>query len=156
MSQRHDSTGSTRQEGDISSAFVSLSGDNGETPPLPSRYADLKRRLIEGREPEIKRSWDRLLCKLREEVKTVRTHASSVIPSIEFRDIENPSTSFQEELRKRGVAVIRGVVPEDEARSYKEDIEEYVRVNPFTKGTQPVTFRNENREMRSEQPADNK
>jgi hypothetical protein len=32
------------------------------------------------------------------------------------------------------VAVIRGVIPEDEARSYKFEIEEYARQNPQTRG----------------------
>jgi hypothetical protein len=40
-----------------------------------------------------------------------------------------------EEIRKRGVVVVKGVVPEVEARAYKGEVEEYVRKNPWTKGT---------------------
>lgn len=123
-----------QKEGDISSVFVSLSGGNEPAPPLPQRYADLKRRLLAGREDEIKRGWDRLLHKLKDEVRTVKERGSSIIPSIEFKDIKNAPASFREELQRRGIAVIRGVVPEAEARSYKEEIEAYVRANPSTKG----------------------
>lgn len=123
-----------RKEGDISSVFVSLSGVKQEA--LPERFADQKRRLIAGNEKQVKDSWDRLLRNLREEVRTIRELGSNVIPSIDFKDIKNAPESFQQELRKRGVAVVRGVVPEAEARSYKESIEDYVRANPHTRGKQ--------------------
>ena len=121
-----------RKEGDISSVFVSLSGVKQEA--LPERFTDQKRRLIAGREKEVKESWDRLLQNLRDEVRTIGQLGSNVVPSIDFKDIKNAPKTFQQELRKRGVAVVRGVVPEDEARSYKESIEDYVRANPHTKG----------------------
>ncbi|KAJ5107798.1 DUF1479-domain-containing protein [Penicillium angulare] len=124
-----------RKEGDISSVFVSLSGVKQEA--LPERFADQKRRLIAGNETKVKESWDRLLRNLREEVQTISERGSSVIPSIDFKDIKNAPKSFQQELRKRGVAVVRGVVPEDEARSYKESIEDYVKANPHTKAFPP-------------------
>jgi hypothetical protein len=91
--------------------------------------------LIAGREDQVKRSWDRLLCKLRDEVNIIVQQGSSVIPSIEFEDIGAAPRSFQDALLKRGVAVIRGVIPEGEARAYKEEIEAYVRENPQTKGS---------------------
>jgi hypothetical protein len=74
-----------RKQGDISSVFVSLSGKGEAT--LSQRFADQKRRLIAGREDRVKRSWDRLLCKLRDEVRSIEQEGSSVIPSIDFQDI---------------------------------------------------------------------
>lgn len=121
-----------RKEGDISSVFVSLSGK--EQSPLPQGFARQKKRLIAGREDQVKKSWDRLLYGLREEVRTIERRGSDIIPSIDFQDILAAPRSFQDELRKRGVAIIRGVIPEVEARTYKEDIEKYVRENPQTKG----------------------
>lgn len=116
------STQMPRTEGDISSVFISLSGKDKTS--LPSRFADQKRRLIAGREDQVKRSWDRLLCKLRSEVCTIEKRGSDIIPSIEFKDIQAAPLSFQDELKKRGVSIIRGVIPEAEARAYKEEIEE--------------------------------
>ncbi|GLA53892.1 hypothetical protein AnigIFM63604_011196 [Aspergillus niger] len=121
-----------RKEGDISSVFVSLSGAKEKA--LPPRFADQKKRLIAGREEAVKKSWDRLLHRLREEVRTIERMGSDVVPTIDFKDIKTASKDFRRELRKRGVAVVRGVIPEAEARRYKEEIEEYVRANPQTRG----------------------
>ncbi|KAJ6093520.1 hypothetical protein N7486_008809 [Penicillium sp. IBT 16267x] len=129
-------TQTPRKEGDISSVFVSLSGD-GKAAPLAERFADQKKKLIAGRGDQLKRSWDRLLCKLRDEVETIEHRGSDIIPSINFRDIHAAPRSFHDELRKRGVAIIRGVVPEAEARGYKEEIEAYARANPATKAFPP-------------------
>lgn len=130
--QMTTSAQTSRKEGDISSVFVSLSGK--EQTPLPQRFADQKKRLIAGREDQVKKSWDKLLYGLREEVRTIEQRGSDIIPSIDFSDIQAAPRSFQDELRKRGAAIIRGVIPEAETRAYKEDIEAYVWENPQTKG----------------------
>lgn len=61
-----------------------------------------------------------------------------MIPEIEFRDIRNgdaaAATRFREEVRKRGVAVVRNVVEDKEALKWKEDIRSYIKANPSTKG----------------------
>ena len=58
----------------------------------------------------------------------------NVIPQIDFKDINYAPETFQKELKKRGVAVIRNVVDEAEALKYKKDIQEYIAANPQTKG----------------------
>lgn len=126
----------TRKEGDISSVFVSLSGVTPE--PLPQPFADIKRQLIKGNEDTITASWKRLLTQLSSEISIVKQNGPSIIPSISFRDLSNPSSDFLKEVRNRGVAVIRSVVPEAEARSYKTEVEEYVKANPSTKGLPPL------------------
>ena len=119
-------------EGDISAAFVSLSGAQAE--PLPSRFADLKRRLVRGYETQLTASWDRLLRELQHEIQNLKIHGSNVIPEIHFEDIDTHPASFEQAVHKRGVAVIRGVVLETEARKYKDEVERYVKDNPSTKG----------------------
>lgn len=123
---------STKQEGDISAVFASLSGKGGE--PLPERYAELKKRLAHGYEKQLTESWKRLLKRLAKENQLIAKRGSTIIPEISFQDIETPSKDFEEEVRLRGVAVIRGVVRAEEARSYKSEVEEYVTANPWTKG----------------------
>ncbi|KAL4971299.1 DUF1479-domain-containing protein [Aspergillus desertorum] len=123
------------KEGNISSVFVSLSGAAKEA--LPERFADQKKRLIHGNEEAVKKSWDRLLAQLRDEVTTIAQHGPRIIPSINFRDIDDAPAEFHSELRKRGVAVVRGVIPEAEARGYKEEVEAYVRANPQTRAFPP-------------------
>jgi hypothetical protein len=133
---RTATTQAQKRAGDISDAFASLSGQDFK--PLTPEYADLKGRLIRGRENEVRESWERLLQELREEIPLIAELGSKVIPEIDFRDIDNAPETFNSELRKRGVAVIRGVVPEDEALRWKEDLREYIRKNPQTKGRVPT------------------
>ena len=122
----------SKKEGDISSVFASLSGK--PLVPLPPRFADLKRKLIQGREQEISQSWERLLKALEKQVKQVEKLQSAIIPSIQYNELQDKFLGFQKDLRERGVGVIRGVIPEDEARAYKNDLEEYIKANPSTKG----------------------
>ena len=130
--RRPATTQAQRRPGDISDAFASLSGQDFK--PLTPEYADLKGRLIKGHENEVRESWERLLQELREEIPHIVELGSKVIPEIDFKDIGNAPETFSSELRKRGVAVVRGVVPEDEALQWKEDLREYIRKNPQTKG----------------------
>ena len=123
-----------KPSGDISSVFPSLSGI--PSAPLPSRFADLKARLIHGHEDGVRESWIRLLSELRQETETIRAMGSEVVPEIAFADLEDVGkrATFKENLQKRGVAVIRGVVGENEALAWKEMVKSYVRYNPSTKG----------------------
>ena len=111
---------------------MSLSGQKFE--PLTPEYADLKGRLIKGYESQVRESWERLLRDLREEIPLIVELGSKVIPQIDFKDLDNAPETFSNELRKRGVAVVRNVVPEKEALQWKEDLREYIRQNPQTKG----------------------
>ncbi|EFQ36267.1 hypothetical protein CGRA01v4_14991 [Colletotrichum graminicola] len=124
-----------KREGDISSVFVSLSGT--ERAPLPDRFRALKRDLVAGHEAAVAQSWGRLLRALREENEVVRAAGPAAIPSVEFRDLKAGVAALRDEIRKRGALVIRGVVDEAEARSYKDEIEAYVRRNPSTKAFPP-------------------
>jgi effector-binding domain-containing protein len=96
--------------------------------------------LIQGNEGAVAASWKRLLEQLAVENETVKQRGPDIIPQIQFKDLQNPSQEFIADIKKRGVAVIRGVVPENEARGYKNEVEEYVKLNPWTKGTFLSTF----------------
>jgi hypothetical protein len=125
-------TQAQKRAGDISDAFVSLSGQKFE--PLTPEYADLKGRLIKGHESEVRESWERLLQHLRKEIPLIVESGSKVIPEIDFKNLDTASETFSSELRKRGVAVIREVVSEAEALQWKAELKEYIRQNPQTKG----------------------
>ena len=124
----------SKPAGDISSVFPSLSG--AVSAPLPPRFADLKRQLIHGHEDQLRDSWQRLLAKLREETEVIKALGSRVVPELSFRDLDNVEkrTTFRDKLRNRGVAVIRGVVAEQEALDWKELTKRYIQNNPTTKG----------------------
>lgn len=123
---------STKREGDISDSFASLSRLENE--PLPDQFRVLKASLVQGHEEAIKASWDRLLERLKVENDIVAEQGSKVIPEIRFDHLDEDLRNNREEIKKRGAAVIRGVVPEDEARGYKFELEDYIRKNPQTKG----------------------
>lgn len=129
---RTAATQAQKRAGDISDAFASLSGQ--EFKPLTPKYADLKSRLIKGYENEVRESWERLLHDLREEIPLIVELGSKVIPEIKFKDIDNAPETFNKEFRKRGVAVVRNVVSEQEALQWKGDLREYIQKNPQTKG----------------------
>jgi hypothetical protein len=132
QSLRAASTKSQKRAGDISDAFVSLSGQNFT--PLPPRYAELKGRLISGHEDALRDSWERLLVGLKKQVPVIAALGSSVIPEIEFNDLQSPSKNFTSSYRSTGVAVVRNVLPEREALGLKADLREYIKQNPHTKG----------------------
>ncbi|KAG7294037.1 hypothetical protein NEMBOFW57_004099 [Staphylotrichum longicolle] len=117
-----------KAEGDISDTFASLSGRKPQ--PLPDRFRELKLRLAAGREDAIIASWNRLLDTLRKENDLIARAGPSIIPEVRFSHLHDDLAALKPEIKKRGVAVIRGVIPEDEARSYKFSTEEYIRQNP--------------------------
>ncbi|KAH6615824.1 hypothetical protein B0J18DRAFT_372814 [Chaetomium sp. MPI-SDFR-AT-0129] len=121
-----------KAEGDISDSFASLSGRPAE--PLPDRFRELKLRLVQGHEDAVVASWKRLLAVLRKENDLVARMGPAIIPEVRFSHFDEDLKRAKADIEKRGVAVIRGVIPEDEARAYKFEIEEYVRQNPQTRG----------------------
>jgi hypothetical protein len=125
-----------KREGDISDSFASLSGKQAE--PLPDRFRLLKLQLVSGNEEAVVASWKRLLLALRRGNKLVARRGSGVIPEVDFANIHDDLKRKAADIKKRGVAVVRRVIPEDEARAYKFEIEEYVRRNPQTRGEYPL------------------
>lgn len=125
-------SGASKREGDISDAFAAFSGK--ELEPLPDRYRLRKLQLVDGHEDSIIAGWQRLLKVLQRENQIVAQKGSSVVPEVQFSSLDADIAQNQEEIKRRGVAIIRGVIPEDEARSYKFEIEDYVRKNPQTRG----------------------
>lgn len=125
----------SKREGDISDAFASLSGMQFDK--LDSRFAGIKQSLVAGHEEALHASWNRLLASLREEITLIREQKSKVIPEIDFKDIDAASPEFRAEHKKRGVAVIRNVVPEQQVLDLKQELREYIASNPHTKAFPP-------------------
>ncbi|KAM0276061.1 hypothetical protein ACHAQH_007147 [Verticillium albo-atrum] len=99
--------------------------------PLPSRFAGVKRRLIAGHEAAVEASWRRLLVALAKEIDEVQRRGAELIPTIHFNDINDPVRvdAFAHRLKRYGVAVIRGVVPEQEAKEWVQETREYLDTN---------------------------
>lgn len=133
---RSDAGDAGKQEGDISNAFASLSGQDWK--PLEPRFAELKKRLVRGHEDVLQASWQRLLQALSHEIPTIQSLGSAVIPEVDFTKIEKCPTEFSASLKHRGVAVIRNVLPRDQALALKSDLISYLAANPSTKAFPPT------------------
>lgn len=102
----------------------------GSTPvPLPSRFRHVKKRLISGREEELKASWVRLLDELKREIRHIEDNGSGLIPSIDFADIEDAAKvePFNASLKRYGIGVVKGVVPSADASAWVEETKDYLR-----------------------------
>ena len=120
--------------GDISSVFPSLSGST--IAPLPPRFADIKLQIVQRNAAQLQESWTRLLSALEKEKQAIKAEGSKVVPEIRFNELNDMGqrTAFRDRLRKRGVAVVRGVVSEQEALGWKELLERYIASNPQVRG----------------------
>ncbi|KAI0380194.1 DUF1479-domain-containing protein [Hypomontagnella monticulosa] len=114
--------------------FLSLS--DPDPIPLSDRFAKIKRNLIACNEKAVADSFYRLLGHLRKEADRIAAAGSDIIPTINYLDIHDPSkvAVFRDALKKRGVGIIRRVVPPNVALSWKEETQEYLRHNPPVKG----------------------
>jgi hypothetical protein len=122
----------TKREANIGDTFASLAGK--EDVPLPDRFRQLKLSLTAGKEAEIIASWRRLLRALKADNDITAAQGTNLIPVVQYDRLEEDLRRLKEGIRRCGAAVIRGVIPQDEARAYKDDIENYIRKNPRTRG----------------------
>ncbi|KAI0874897.1 DUF1479-domain-containing protein [Hypoxylon argillaceum] len=110
--------------------------DPSEPIPLSSRFAKLKRNMIACREKDVAESFYRLLRALRREADDIAARGSDIIPTIDYFDIHDgeKASVFREALRRRGVAVIKRVVPLTVAQTWKEETLEYIADSPHARG----------------------
>ncbi|KIW10317.1 hypothetical protein PV08_11279 [Exophiala spinifera] len=129
VAQRAAASTLTKEAGDISSVFPSLSGKKPD--PLPSRFSELKKSLIQGNEEALAASWQRLLVSLRREIQEIKSEGSNIIPSIEYKDLAAGTVPRAEidAVRHRGTAVIRNVLPRDQALALKQQAQDYIAAN---------------------------
>ncbi|KAJ4418541.1 hypothetical protein N0V82_005521 [Gnomoniopsis sp. IMI 355080] len=99
--------------------------------PLPTRFANIKRRLIQGREAAIEASWKRLLVALKAEIDHIQKHGTDLIPTINFSDIDDPAkvAPFERDLKRYGVALVRGVVSQTQTETWISQTREYITRN---------------------------
>ncbi|TPX08385.1 uncharacterized protein E0L32_010115 [Thyridium curvatum] len=112
--------------------------DECEPIPLPERFAQIKKK-VSGHEGDLVQSWHRLLHALRQEIDEIASRGSECIPTMGFRDRNDLAIvkSFSQDLRRRGIAVIRGVLSPEDARSLDQETHEYLAANPQSTGLPP-------------------
>lgn len=53
-----------------------------------------------------------------------------IVPQVDFTELDTLSASARDNIRRRGVVVIRNVVPDEEATGWRNDLKKYVKENP--------------------------
>lgn len=127
-----------KKEGTIASVFATLSGGTLED-ALPDRFAELKRSIVtsSSHAEHLQRSWRSVLSSLSARVDETIRLGGQCIPEIDF-----PSDSAKvgpvnewtdaatfNAIKDRGVAVIRNVIPREQALQWKQDIRAYASRN---------------------------
>ncbi|KAG8904372.1 hypothetical protein FRC01_008753 [Tulasnella sp. 417] len=125
-----------KAEGDISTIFASLSGATHDA--LPQRFADLKK-AIAGTSPEshqkLTESWVDLLAALQLGLQEIQLKGPSIVPEVSFKELteSGEGANWTKEVAKRGVVVVRDVVPDEEALAWKQQVRDYIEANPQDK-----------------------
>jgi Protein of unknown function (DUF1479) len=123
-----------KEEGDISSAFASLSRDKAQE--LPPRFAQLKRDIIGAHGDAILASWKRLIPVVEAKVRQANEQGPSIFPEVEFEDVKNNNVDavMINRIKQTGVCIIRNAIPKTEAAELLSDVRKYIKDNPTTKG----------------------
>ena len=135
---------SAKESGTIASVFATLSGGS-LSDVLPERFGALKRGLVESEAQAqgLQRAWNEVLACLERETKEVIRKGSDLIPVVQYPGKEAVRGKRLDEwldvdtlqsLKQRGTVIVKGVIPEDEALAYKDQVRKYIAANPQTKG----------------------
>ncbi|KAF8960034.1 hypothetical protein BDZ97DRAFT_1906016 [Flammula alnicola] len=104
---------------------------------LPARFADLKATIAASYpdfEQNATRSWGEILQELDKVTKIIKEEGVDYIPQVNFADLNNLSKEEVEKIKRRGTVVIKDVVPDEQAMKWKEQLAEFVTVNPTVEG----------------------
>src|SRR4051794_1882816 len=69
-----------------------------------------------------------------DEIASARAAGRNIVPVLDFKDVEtgNVSDATKNEVRRRGVAVVRGVYPNSQAVAWNDEVGEYLAMNRYT------------------------
>ena len=129
-----------KEEGDISSVFVSLSGDKADE--LPPRFVQLKREIIGEHGDALLASWKRLIPVVEAKVRESNKRGPSIFPEVEFDDVRNDNVdpSMIRRIKQTGVCIIRNAIPKNEAAELLSDVRQYLKDNPTAKGPRSLSI----------------
>ncbi|GJE92712.1 DUF1479 domain-containing protein [Phanerochaete sordida] len=101
--------------------------------PCPPRFAEIKRQIADSYpdfEARASKAWNDLLGELDTATEEIANQGSNGVPQVEFSALDQLSQEQVDEVRRKGCVVIKNVVDDAEATSWKEDLQEYVKANP--------------------------
>ncbi|KAL5532885.1 hypothetical protein ACEPAF_4659 [Sanghuangporus sanghuang] len=106
--------------------------EDGKAGSLPARFADLKRSIVPDEESKarVEAAWNDLLGELLTVVGEIKTNSSSIIPQVEFSELQNLTLEQIDLIKRRGTVLIKNVVDDYQAISWREEPKKYVKTNP--------------------------
>lgn len=133
-----------KKGGSIENVFATLSGGS-LSDRLPDRFTEVKQSIIQSQSHSeaIQTAWKEVLESLKTETKEIEEKGASLIPQVTYPGDDVVDQKSLEEwmgketieaIKRRGSVIIKGVVPVEKALQWKQDIREYVKLNPQTKG----------------------
>ncbi|CAL1716090.1 unnamed protein product [Somion occarium] len=111
---------------------MSKSAPTPELGPCPPRFTEIKHDIAESYpnfQERVTQAWNEILQELKSAVADFARQGSEAVPQVEFSDLPNLSQEQIEAVKRRGCVVIRNVVDDAEAQSWRNDLKEYVTVN---------------------------
>jgi hypothetical protein len=131
MMQTQQQDKQMKPKGDISSVFSHLGGKETVLDPA---LLQLKREIAPKDTAVLNQAYQRLMDSFDKETPTIKEKGSSIIPQVTLDEIQANNGQFPPaiaaQIKNRGCVVIRNVIPESEARGYKEQIEQYISRHP--------------------------
>ncbi|KAF8131806.1 hypothetical protein EV363DRAFT_1164253 [Boletus edulis] len=121
--------------GTIADVFTTL-GPKADIAPLPARFSAVKKEVLRdmGVTPDkLELAWKGVLKALEPRVQEIISKGGNIIPRISYKEVKDGfSESQKDAIRKTGVVVITGGVPEEEALRWKCLMKGYIAANPVT------------------------
>ncbi|KAM5537853.1 hypothetical protein V8D89_008495 [Ganoderma adspersum] len=116
----------TKKEGTVAEFFENLVT---EGPPLPARFADLKKEMCADR-GAIEHAWRAVLKELEDGTEEIAQRGNEMVMRVPFEDVQRGLSEEQlKTLKKTGVMIVTGGVPEKEALGWKQSLREYTAAN---------------------------
>ncbi|OSX58833.1 hypothetical protein POSPLADRAFT_1184529 [Postia placenta MAD-698-R-SB12] len=105
--------------------------------PCPPRFVEIKKEIAASYpnfQERVTKAWNELLVDLDKVTTDIAKEGTDYVPQVDFSEIGNLSPERVEEVRRKGSVVIRNVVDDAEATSWREWLQEYVTKNPGIEG----------------------
>ncbi|KAF9478840.1 DUF1479-domain-containing protein [Pholiota conissans] len=104
---------------------------------LPPRFVDLKASVAASYpdfEKNATQSWAEILEELDKVTKLIKEQGVDYIPQVNFADLQTLNHEQVDKIKRRGSVVIKDIVPDEQAAKWKEELKEFVKVNPTVDG----------------------
>ncbi|EJF60723.1 hypothetical protein DICSQDRAFT_107124 [Dichomitus squalens LYAD-421 SS1] len=116
----------TKKEGTVAEFFDNLTS---ESPPLPARFADLKKQMCIDKNA-IEHAWRTVLQELDDATEEIVQQGNEMVLRVPTGDIQQGLSKEQlKVLKKTGVMIVTGGVSEQEALDWKRSLREYIAAN---------------------------